>query len=98
MAKKSATKRKPKVKQGYLEGMDPPSIKEIDKAADNYVEVRDERMSLSKIEIERKAILRGAMLKHNLKNYEYDGKVVVLDDEPTVKVRKKKEESDDSED
>ena len=41
MAKK---KRKPK--QQYIPGAEPPSIPEIDEAADDYVDLRDRRMEL----------------------------------------------------
>lgn len=96
MAKAKTKKaREPKPKQAHFAGMEPPSIPEIDRAAENYCAVRDERMRLTTDETEKKTILRALMLKNQLKNYEYDGKEVLIDDEPTVKVRKKKVEKED---
>lgn len=92
------TKRKPgrpkkeRVKQGYLPDMAPPSIKEIDRAAESYVTVRDERCALSPEEAKRKDFLHSLMKKHDLTVYEYDGHIVTIEPgEETVKVKKKKE-------
>lgn len=93
-------KRKPKVrsrkrdraKQGYFEGMEPPSIKEIDRAAERYVDIRDERMALTPVEVKSKDALHALMKKHELKTYEFDGYIVSVEpSEETVKVAKKKE-------
>ena len=89
-------KKKQKVKQGYIDpDMAPAEIPEIDKAADAYVDARDARMNALTEEMDRKAILKGIMVKHGQKEYEYDGKIVTLDGEPDVKVRKKKAPKED---
>lgn len=86
--------RPPKAKQGHLEGMEPPVIKEIERAADRYVEARDERMRLSETEAEAKELLTAVMKKHELTVYNYDGKDVFVENAETVKVRKHKEPGD----
>jgi len=94
--KKPAKSGKPKkrVKQGHLAGMEPPSVPEIDAAAESFVEVRDERMSLGKTEKERKAILHALMKKNGMTSYEYDGKKVEIESKEKVRVRKAKEGED----
>ena len=44
-AKQAPKPKKPRVKQGFLPGMAPPSVPEIERAADDYVEARDARMA-----------------------------------------------------
>lgn len=85
-----ATKRG-RPKQGHLPGMKPPSIKELDSLADDYTEVRDERMRLTETEIDKRDLLQAMMKKHNLHRYEYDGKVIEVVADEKVKVSKKKE-------
>jgi hypothetical protein len=88
---------KKKVKQGYLEGMEPPTIKAIENAAEAYVEARDARMQMGTQEQERKERLAALMKEHKLETYEYDGKVVAFETETTVKVKKKKQPKEDAE-
>lgn len=100
---KTATKKKPKgkkprLRQAHLDGMEPPSIKAIDAAAEAYVDVRDERMSLGKQEKERKAILHALMKQHNLSVYEFGDNKVELDVKEKVRVRKAKEGESDAHD
>jgi exoribonuclease R len=86
--------KKPKDKQGYLPEMEPPSIAEIDRAADAYRECRDERMQLTETETELSAALLAVMHKHNLKNYTYGDPPFVCNvvELEKVKVRKQKAE------
>lgn len=86
--------RPPKARQGHLPGLEPPSIKEIDNAAERYVDRRNDRMEMLQDEIKARDVLEAAMKKHELRVYEYDGKTVELCMEEKVKVRKKKESSD----
>ncbi len=76
----------PRARQGHLPEMEPPSIPEIDEAAEAFVDARDKRMRLGSKEAEKKEILEAAMKKHGLDRYEYDGKEVVF--EGNLKVRK----------
>jgi hypothetical protein len=87
-----------RAKQQFLsEEMRPKTIKELDEAADDYVVKRDERMERQKPEKDAKALLMALMLKHNLKQYVFDGKMVFIEPgEPTVKVKDLKVEKDDS--
>ncbi len=88
-----------RLRQRHLPNTDPEpvTIKEIEDAADNYVEARDKRMNMLTIERERKESLRESMKKH--KKYEYDGKVVEFSSstEENVKVRTKKAPGEDDE-
>ena len=70
------------------EGVSKPKIKAIDRAADKYVEIRDERMALTDKEIDAKAVLLNAMHEHGLTEYQYgDMKVVVKPGKENVKVK-----------
>lgn len=79
-------------KQGFLEGTEPEVIPEIESAADDYVDVRDRRMELTKKEVKNKSVLQGAMEKHKLKSYQYGDKTVqIIRGEPKLKVKATKE-------
>lgn len=75
-----------KAKQDYLDGMKPPSIKAIDKAAELFVEARNTRMSHTVKEKERKIILADLMKQNGLTEYLYDGKIVRVISNENVKV------------
>lgn len=85
-----------KAKQQHLSGMEPPSIKAIDKAADVYVEARNARMNAGVREKERKIILAELMKQNGLTEYEYDGKIIRVLSKENVKVNEisDKEEED----
>jgi hypothetical protein len=87
-----------KAKQQHLEGMEPPTITEIEGKAEEYVEVRNERMSLLKKEVELQGELAELMKKHKLRNYEYDGQTVEVVNKEKVKVRRKKDDDDEEAD
>lgn len=74
--------------------MEPPSIKEIDEAADEYVRVRNARMRATEREVERRDILEALMKKHELKSYEFEDKRVELAVTEKVKVKKVGEDTD----
>ncbi len=85
-------KRGPKVKQGFIEGMEPESIREIDDAAENYEEVVQERTKLSKEEDEKKDALIDVMTEHKLDRYESpSGLVVTVTNKKNIKVKHKKD-------
>ena len=91
----------PREKTGTLPGMERKGIKEIEKLADRYAEIRDERMALTESEVDAKAKLIDAMHKHNQTEYvfEDDGYTVTVEikaTDETVKVRRKKKAEDES--
>ena len=92
----AAAKAKPK--QGHLEGMEPPSIKEIDDASDDYVSKRNAWQERHGPMMEARAILQGLLKKHKLRRYEYDGKLVEIATNEVVKVRSKPASPDDDDD
>lgn len=89
--------RKKKPKQGFLPDMEPPSIKELDDAADIYYDVVHERLKLNKEEDEAKDNLIDKMKEHGVDRYETaDGKVVTITATANVKVKPKKEPKSES--
>ena len=83
--------RKAKLKQKHFKGMEPPSIPAIDQAAEEYADIRDSRMELTKEEVELQEKLKELMEKHKLTSYEYDGNLVTISADTKVKVKKKKQ-------
>lgn len=78
------------VKQAHLEGMEPPSVPEIEEAAETYYSLNDKSWNLrSKVEEAREALLE-KMKEHELTIYEYDNKVVSVQEKEIVKVKKRK--------
>lgn len=99
-AKRGRPPKSKRAKQQYLPGLEPPSIPAIDKAADKFIDVRDDRFGIIKRFADAKLNLVSAMKEHGLTHYEYDGQVVDLDESASVKVAKKKaavESGDESE-
>jgi hypothetical protein len=79
-------------KQEDLPGMEDRLIKDLDAAAFEYAETRDQRMELSKTESELKTKLLGLMKKHGKESYIHDGiEITVVHEEETVKVKIKQE-------
>lgn len=78
-----------KRKQRILPGMEPPSIKAIDKAAEAYVDVRDRRMELTKEEVVAQLNLVAVMRENKLDTYEFDGQTVALVSKVKAKVKTK---------
>jgi hypothetical protein len=91
---KTKTKR---LRQQMIPGTEPPSIPKIDKAAEAYVEVRDERMSLTEKETDAHDNLLSLLREHGLETYEFDGMTVRIDTKQKVKVRRKNEEAQEDE-
>ena len=56
-------------KQIAIPGTTQKAVKEIDQAAEAYVDVRDKRMKLTTKEVEAQATLVAAMQKHTLLAY-----------------------------
>lgn len=87
-----------KRKQGHLPGMEPPSIKEIDAAAEAYVRARNARVAKTEVETETREVLQAAMKKHELTAYQYDGKIVLLATNEKVSVKEAPDEPETSDD
>lgn len=77
-------------------GMERPSIKAIDNAAEEYVQIRDKRMKLTENEVAAKTKLMDVMEKNYDKLgidgdgnriYRYDEMVVIFSDKKNVKVK-----------
>ena len=89
---KPKKKREPRAKKQFLPGMEPPSHKDIDAAADNYYEVMMERVKLSKDEAEAMQALIDKMNQHGIDRYECPhGLVVTVISKLKCKVKKKKD-------
>lgn len=85
--------RKQKAEQTELKGMERKRIADIEKAANDYAETRDERMELTEAEVQSQGKLLATMRKHNLTKYRLDdGRVVRVEEgEAKVKVTKPKD-------
>lgn len=93
MKKKPKAKkpRPPKTKQPYLDPeMEPPHIKELDGAAENYYDAMQERLPYTAAEAEAKDSLLALMAKHGQTRYEFGDFVVTKSDTANVSVKKKK--------
>jgi YD repeat-containing protein len=82
--KRAAKPKKSKRKQTDLPGVEGPGISEphvpeIEDIAEQYVDVRDRRMALTKQECDAKGRLITVMHNHNITRYTYDGKVVLCE-------------------
>lgn len=81
-----------KPKQARLPGMTPKRIQDIQDAAENLKELRDDRMDLAEKEEQAQEKLKAVMKKHNVKHYRLDDnyEAVLEADEPRAYVRKVK--------
>jgi len=85
-------------KQGELPGMERPTIKELDTAAEHYVEKRDARMEASVTEKEAKDTLIAVMKKHKVDIYRDESANLVVTLVPGKDGVKVTEAQDDDED
>jgi len=74
-------------KQGELPGVERKVIKAVENAADDYVDVRDKRMTLTTKEVEKRAVLIAAMEEHGITSYRYDDRVITLEAKAKVSVK-----------
>ena len=87
-------------RQADLPGTEDRAIKALEDKAHEYVNVRDERMALSKDESELKGALLALMKKHGKTEYKRDGiTITIVPEAETVKVKVSAadEETDESE-
>jgi hypothetical protein len=83
-----------RAKQIPIKGMEPVVNKEVEKLADEYVEIRDERMGLTKKEVELKAQLVGMLKGLKLSAYEHGEYHITLESLDKVKVKIGEEEKE----
>ena len=87
---KAAKKVKPK--QQDLPGMADRKIPELHKAAEEYADVRDRRMELTKEEVAAKEEVLKQMRSHKKEVYKFDDvEIKVVHEKESVKVRVKKD-------
>jgi hypothetical protein len=78
-------------KQGRLPTMEDPAIEELEDSAENYADVRDQRMELTREESRLKEELLGLMKKHKKTSYVHGGfdiKVIVESEKLRVRIKK----------
>lgn len=79
-------------KTSRLPGMEDPEIEELEDAAREYANIRDDRMKLTTAEVDTKGTLLVLMKKHKKETYNHDGvEVKITHEKENVKVRIKKE-------
>jgi hypothetical protein len=84
----TAAPRRKRAKQKRLDGIEPDDrIKEIEDAADNYVDCRDERMGLTDKEVAAKEKLIEVMRKHKKAIYKGEGFTVTLNHKESTDVK-----------
>ena len=84
---------KKKPRQARLPEMEDPAIEELENSAEEYADIRDQRMELTKEETRLKTELLGLMKKHNRVSYVHDGyDIKVIVESEKLKVRIKKED------
>lgn len=86
-AQKKQRGRPKKAKPGFLEGMGPPVIIELESLAESYLETRDERQRLTKDEVELHGRLLDMMHKHNLTSYQWGDYTIFIEKDEKEKVR-----------
>jgi hypothetical protein len=85
-----------RARQTTIPGTTAPTVKAVESAAEVYVDVRDERMGLTKREVQAREKLIAVMKTHGLTVYRLpadDGEgalIVTVSDESKVTVRKEK--------
>lgn len=84
----------PRIKQGHLAGLEPPTYPAIDEAAEKYHSLIAKSFKLRQTCDEAKEELMKVMGDHKLTYYVYDDKEVEVMDKITVKVRKKKDDDE----
>lgn len=91
-SKKSSKKTNKRATQKKLPGMEDTALKDLEKQARAYVDVRDERMELSRQESTLKESLLNLMKKHKKTVYRHaDLEIRIVPVEETVKVKILKE-------
>ena len=91
----NAAKRGPgRPRQPRLPTMEDPEIEELESAAEEYADIRDQRMELTPIETKLKSDLLALMKKHSKTSYVHDGfdiRVIVESEKVRVRIKKDKD-------
>jgi len=96
MAKRSKKTAKPKAakkqpRSGSLPGMEDHAIRPLDHLAADYADIRDQRMELTRQEVDLKARTMKLMKKYGKTKYQHNGILIEIEPgEETIKVRVKK--------
>ena len=85
--KKKAKVRAKRTARQFLPGMEPVKNDKVHKAAMFYADVRDDRMALTKQEVDAMAVLVDAMEAADLRAYAYGDVSVEMTTKNKVKVR-----------
>lgn len=83
-------------KQQVIPGTKSRAIREIDDAAEAYLDVRDKRQRMTEQEVEKRSALEGVMRRHKLREYRSDdaGLSVTLVGQEKAKVRRTTDEAE----
>lgn len=74
--------------QAFFPGMEPVRIPEIERVAERYESLRDDRMHLQKEELKSHEELLALMQAHGLKDYAFRGRMVKIETLSKARVRK----------
>ena len=86
--RKPETPKKPRPRDQRLPGTEDTVIQEIENAAESYAAARDERMELTKVEVERKSAIMATMKRHGKRHYKRDGiESDIVTESESVKVK-----------
>ncbi len=88
--------KKAKLRQARLPEMEDPAIEAIERAADKYVEFRDERMAAMREEVDLKTKLIAVMKKNRKTTYDRGGyhiEIVVEHEKVKVKIKDPEKEA-----
>jgi hypothetical protein len=91
---KTPENAKKQPKQARLKGMEDPKIAELEVAAEEYADVRDRRMELTKEEVSTQGELLRLMKKHGKTTYHHEGydlKIVAEKEKVRVRIHKDKD-------
>jgi hypothetical protein len=77
-------------RQTEIPGTERLQHKDVDEAADEYAEIRDERMEWTKKEVAAKAKLTDLMKKYEIEEYENDDLIVTFEADVIEKVKVKR--------
>jgi hypothetical protein len=87
--KPAPTRRQPRT--GSLPGLEDHAIKPLDHLAADYADIRDQRMDLTRQEVDLKARTLKLMKKYGKTKYQHNGILIEIEPgEETIKVRVKK--------
>lgn len=85
--------KQPKPRQADLPGMADRRIPDLHKAAEEYAEVRDERMALTKQEVDLQEVLLEKMKLHKMDRYKFeDVECILIHEKEKVKVKRRKDD------